>query len=116
MTGSSGVEGIPVPDDAIAISRGGASGWTTQVASLEDLTTWYLDHLTDLGWVLDGPSSVMDPAQGAERGLGHATSAVYCPTDPDHHAVAVNVGWPDGDDSGATVVLAIVTGVDQACS
>jgi hypothetical protein len=116
MTGSSGVQGIPLPDDATPLERGGASGWTTQVASVEDLTTWYLDHLTDRGWVLDGAASVMDPAQGELRDLGHATSAVYCPTDADARAVAVNVGWPAGDTTGSTVVLAILTGIDGACA
>jgi hypothetical protein len=118
MTAPSGVEGIPVPDDAVELpGASGPVGWTTHVASIEDLTAWYLDHLTGLGWELNGSVSVMDPAEGERRELGHATSAVYCPTRSDDPIVAVNIGWPADDTSGGTVVLAVVAGIDEsACA
>ena len=92
----------------------GVIGWTTQVASIEVLTAWYLDHLTELGWVLNGPASVMDPAEGEAHELGHSTSAIYCPSDSDDPIVAINVGWPDGDSSGETVVIGFVGGIDDS--
>jgi hypothetical protein len=118
MTASSGFDGIPIPDDAAEVTTAkGVVGWTTQVGTIEELTAWYLDHLVEEGWVLNGPASVMDPAEGELRELGHSTSAIYCPSDSDDPIVAVNVGWPAGDTTGGTVVIGIVGGIDEsACN
>jgi hypothetical protein len=119
MTLDSGIESIPLPDDAQEVMGGGGSiGWTTHVASVEDLTAWYRGFLEGAGWSLRPEASILDPDRGEERDLGHATTALYCP-DPGSRLpiVAVNVGWPDADTSGSTIVLAITGGIDaSACA
>jgi hypothetical protein len=116
MTGDSGIASIPIPDDAQELmGTGGATGWTTQRATIEALTAWYRTYLERAGWSLRPDASILDPDRGEERDLGHATTALYCPTAGSRRPiVAVNVGWPEGDSSGATVVLAIATGIDAA--
>jgi hypothetical protein len=116
MTGDSGIDAIPIPDDAQELmGTGGTTGWTTHRATIEDLTAWYRAFLEDAGWSMRPGASILDPDRGEERDLGHATTALYCPDGGSRlPIVAVNVGWPDGDTSGATVVLAIATGIDAA--
>jgi hypothetical protein len=119
MTGDSGTEGIPLPDDAEELmGTAGATGWTTHLATVEDLTAWYRTYLEGHGWSLRPSASILDPDQGEARDLGHATSALYCPdAGSGSPVVAVNVGWPERDTSGSTVVLAIVGGIDRsACA
>jgi hypothetical protein len=119
MTGDSGVDAIPLPDDAEELmGADGTTGWTTHITSIEDLTAWYRSFLERAGWSMLPRDSILDPDRGEERDLGHATTALYCP-DPGSRLpiVAVNVGWPEGDTSGSTVVLAIVSGIDRsACA
>lgn len=107
MTLGSPVRGVPLPNDATELlAPNGLNGWTTTAATVEELTAWYRGHLTHNGWRLVTEYSVLDPLDGEARGLGHATSAIYCSGD-DLPTIAVNIGRSLNEDAASTVVLAI---------
>jgi len=108
MTGTADLYRVPLPDDASSLGADGIAGWVTQVASVEELTGWYREYLTEHGWRLLPTYSVLDPTAAAGRDLGHATSAIYCRRGDDPATIAVNIGWPASDSTGETVVMAIV--------
>lgn len=92
MTSDSGVLGIAVPDDALAIEDSISTKYLTHVGTIQEATGLYLWWMDAQDWVYEPDCSTTDPFAGLTKELGYCTSMVWHRRSDPTVVAAVTIG------------------------
>jgi hypothetical protein len=107
MSKDSGLDGIPIPADAVPAKESLPSVplWNTNVGTISDLVAFYKDYMSGRGWSYDTQYSAIDPDINKAKGLGYVALQNWCspktnpPTGQRHRRSSEPSGSRPSDDA-----------------
>jgi hypothetical protein len=107
MSKDSGLDGIPIPADAVPAKESLPSVplWNTNVGTISDLVAFYKDYMSGRGWSYDTQYSAIDPDINKAKGLGYVALQNWCSpktNPPTWDSVIVGVQNPAAADRATT--------------
>lgn len=78
MTKDSGIDGIPLPADAVKDKASATEVWNTNTGNISDFVGFYKAFMAAKGWRYDTEYSAIDPEVNKSKHMGYIASMNWC--------------------------------------